>query len=273
MQESLLAKILIQEKIREKCRINPTGLERYGRKVYSQTDEDGILEEIMRRIDANPNESTFIEIGVGGGTENNTAKLLGEGCKGIWIEGSKKKFEDCKKLTQNYIKTKRLKLIQAMVNEEHSIQLEKIIKDFLKTIEPTVLSIDIDGPDHIVVNALLKDTCIRPKIIIVEYNGRLNPDCEMVDDYTNASRKNIKNYMLYGSGASLGLWTKILTEYQLVACGILGINAFFVKKDEAKNKFENTPKELIFNHFDPMPWMAGGYTQTHGYPSEYSCYE
>tara|TARA_Y100001933_G_C18895735_1_gene520306 strand:- start:550 stop:1032 length:483 start_codon:yes stop_codon:yes gene_type:complete len=159
-----------------------------------------------------------------------------------------------------------------MVDENNAIQLGGVIKDFLHTEEPTIFSIDIDGPDHIVMDTILKRTSIKPKVIVAEYNGRLNPTSIMVDDYTHIKRKDIKNHMLYGSGASLGLWTKLLSDYQLVACGILGINAFFVRKQELNGKFETTTTEILFNHFDPMPWMAGGYKQMHGYPSEYSLY-
>ena len=63
-------------------------LERHGRKVWSQNDEDGILEEIFRRIGAGrPGQaSTFVEFGVSDGRECNTLKLLVEGWRGLWME-------------------------------------------------------------------------------------------------------------------------------------------------------------------------------------------
>ena len=55
-------------------------LERHGRKVWSQNDEDGILEEIFRRIGtASRGGGTFVEFGVSHGRECNTLKLLVEG--------------------------------------------------------------------------------------------------------------------------------------------------------------------------------------------------
>src|ERR1700758_747686 len=65
---------------------NETRLERYGFKVYSQCDEDGIIQEIFNRIGLT--SSTFVEFGVGNGLENNTLKLLLEGWSGLWIEGN-----------------------------------------------------------------------------------------------------------------------------------------------------------------------------------------
>jgi hypothetical protein len=69
------------EKYREGNRLEP-----YGFKVYSQCDEDGIIQEIFNRIGLK--SRTFIEFGVGNGLENNTLKLLLEGWSGLWIEGN-----------------------------------------------------------------------------------------------------------------------------------------------------------------------------------------
>src|ERR1041384_5411568 len=63
---------------------NDKRLERYGFKVYSQNDEDGITQEIFSRIGTT--SKTFVEFGVGNGLENNTLTLLLKGCNGRWIE-------------------------------------------------------------------------------------------------------------------------------------------------------------------------------------------
>ena len=65
---------------------DPKRLLRYGFKVYSQADEDGIIQEIFRRIGTT--NRTFIEFGVETGVECNTVKLLLEGWRGLWIDGS-----------------------------------------------------------------------------------------------------------------------------------------------------------------------------------------
>ena len=52
--------------------INP--LNRFGLKCFSQTDEDGITLEILRRIKS-LGKGVFAEFGVGDGTENNTLIL------------------------------------------------------------------------------------------------------------------------------------------------------------------------------------------------------
>src|SRR5579871_5719441 len=64
----------------------PKRLLRHGFKVYSQHDEDGIIQEIFRRIGAT--SRSFVEFGVETGVECNTAKLLVDGWRGLWIEAN-----------------------------------------------------------------------------------------------------------------------------------------------------------------------------------------
>src|SRR5438093_8718133 len=66
--------------------IDPRRLLVHGAQYWSQNFEDGMIAEIFRRI--GPGSRTFVEIGVGDGTENNTAALLAAGWRGWWIEAS-----------------------------------------------------------------------------------------------------------------------------------------------------------------------------------------
>ena len=72
-------------RVREEIRRDmPDNLLLKGYKVYSQTDEDGIIAAIFDRIGGG---RTFIEIGSGNGTENNTHALLLKGWRGVWVDG------------------------------------------------------------------------------------------------------------------------------------------------------------------------------------------
>ena len=68
----------------------------YGFKVYSQSDEDGIINEIFKRIGTT--NKRFLEFGVNS-TDNNTTFLLLNGWTGVWFDASskviriKKKYE------------------------------------------------------------------------------------------------------------------------------------------------------------------------------------
>jgi hypothetical protein len=84
--QALIAKIAITEHI-ARLQADYRGslrLEGFGFKVYSQCDEDGIIQEIFRRIGTD--NRRFIEIGCGDGSENCTAYLLHQGWSGLWID-------------------------------------------------------------------------------------------------------------------------------------------------------------------------------------------
>ena len=53
---------------------DPKRLLGYGYKVFSESDEDGLITEIFRRIGVE--SRTFFEFGVGDGLANNTLNLL-----------------------------------------------------------------------------------------------------------------------------------------------------------------------------------------------------
>jgi len=79
-------------------------LEPFGFKVYSQGDEDGIIEEICRRLKMTL--GTFFEIGVENGLECNSLYLIHRGWKGCWIEGNQNYCDfNPKKKCINYSKT------------------------------------------------------------------------------------------------------------------------------------------------------------------------
>ena len=63
----------------------PSSLIQYGFSVYSQNDEDGIIQHIFDKLEIQ--HSNFIEFGVGI-TENNTLYLLTKGSKGVWVDGN-----------------------------------------------------------------------------------------------------------------------------------------------------------------------------------------
>jgi hypothetical protein len=59
-------------------------LHRYEHQVCSQNGEDGVIAEIFRRI--GEGTRSFVEVGIGDGTENNTAFLHSLGWTGAWID-------------------------------------------------------------------------------------------------------------------------------------------------------------------------------------------
>ena len=128
---------------------------RFGSKVYSQNDEDGIIREIFSRIGTS--NKTFVEFGVGDGMENNTVALLFENWKGLWIDYSKQSIKTINCNLKNIIENGQLKIIEAMITKDN---INQLISDNIDYREIDLLSIDIDGNDYHVLNAI---TCINPR--------------------------------------------------------------------------------------------------------------
>ncbi|MCM1541811.1 MAG: hypothetical protein NC121_11170 [Blautia sp.] len=105
---------------------DPVFLERYGYKVYSQNDEDGIIEEIFNRI--GEKYRTFVEFGVQNGLECNSHFLLHKGWKGIWIEGGKRYCKEIRDLFNGLIENKRLLVKNAFINKDN---IDRLILDGL----------------------------------------------------------------------------------------------------------------------------------------------
>ncbi|HMD00134.1 MAG TPA: hypothetical protein VKH37_08265, partial [Ferruginibacter sp.] len=130
----------------------PDNIALLGYKVYSQTDEDGIIEAIFKRI---PNDKRFVEIGIQTGIECNTINLLLNGWKGTWIEGSSKY---CRKIAadlKGISFPNKLNVVNAFVDKENIIGLFKTANDFFNSTEIDFFSLDIDGNDYHIMEVLL----------------------------------------------------------------------------------------------------------------------
>lgn len=222
---------LVNNEIEERKK-NPLYLESYGYKVYSQNDEDGIIEEIFNRIGVT--NKIFVEFGLQDGLESNTHFLLHKGWKGLWIEGSEKY---CREIAQKFnrpISNGRLVIKNAFINKDNidGLITDNLPLDIKNDNVIDLLSIDIDGNDYYVWNAI---KCVSPRVVVIEYNSKFPANFEWIMEYDAEHIWNGDDEQ----GASLKA-LQLLGEklgYQLVGTSINGINAFFVKKDLAADKF------------------------------------
>jgi hypothetical protein len=227
---------------------------KYGYKVYSQGDEDGIISEILRRI--NISRGYFVEFGVGDGLENNTAYLLLKGWKGAWIEGNKKYCQNIIRKFKSQINEGTLTLTHSYINKENIIEL---FKDVNIPLEFELLSIDVDGNDYWIWEKL-RD--YKPKIVILEYNATFRPDCKWIMKYNPQHVWRNTNYF----GASLKAFEVlgIKKGYKLVGCSFSGMNAFFVREDLIADKFASPFSAE--NHYEPPRYFINFYS---GQPAEF----
>ena len=210
----------------------------YGFKVFSQLDEDGILNEIFKRIETT--NKKFLEFGVNR-SNNNTTFLLLNGWTGGWLEASNSQVIRIKKKYEVLLKKNKLRIYKKKITAEN---INKIIKsiNFKGVID--LLSIDIDGNEVYLLNKLSQ---IKPRVIIVEYNAKFPPPIRKCIKY---DPKFIWKYDDYINASLQLLVDNLKKEYALVGCNISGINAFFIKKELLKNKFpKNTSAKFHFQEF------------------------
>ena len=235
---------------------DPKRLLRYGFKTYSQSDEDGIIQEIFNRVGTS--NRTFVEFGVESGVECNSVKLLVEGWRGLWLEGSATRIEQIRKNFQTFLDERRLAVSEAFVAAEN---INALLDQGGVTGEIDFLSIDIDNNDYWVWKAI---TVIQPRVVAIEYNAALRPPLSLVIPYDPARRWDGSNYF----GASLEALVRLghSKGYRIVACNFSGANAFFVRDDIAGNHFLDpaTAEE----HYEPPRYffsmLKGGHAPRPG---------
>jgi len=236
---------------------DPLHLDRFGYKVYSQNDEDGIIQEIFNRIGVT--NKTFVEFGVQNGLESNCHYLLFNGWNGLWIEGSKKYFKKLQKCFKKPLSTKQLTAINAFITTDN---INKLIgEDGNINGEIDLLSIDIDGNDYWIWE---KINCINPRVVVIEYNAKFPPPCQWIMEYN--PKHIFDDSDKHGASLkSLELLGKQL-GYTLVGTNRNGVNAFFVKKELTKGLFaEPATAENLYHAWD----SGNGYINSGHYTKEY----
>jgi hypothetical protein len=224
---------------------DPKRLLRYGFKVYSQCEEDGIIQEIFKRIGVT--NRTFVEFGVQIGIECNTAKLLIEGWNGLWLEGRKSFVKKIQTSHQSFIEKRHLTVHQAFVSAEN---INSLIEKGGLSGEIDLLSIDIDNNDYWVWKAI---SVINPRLVVIEYNATLAPPLSLVVPYDPGREATWTNYF----GASLEALVRLGRSkgYRLVGCNFSGSNAFFVRNDLAGDLFLDPP--TAEEHYEPPRYFFG----------------
>jgi hypothetical protein len=207
---------------------------------FSQNGEDGIL-DVLRNNLCRSNKY-FIEIGSADGIDNNSAWLvIVAKYKGIMIDGNLTLINRAKRMVSQY--SLGLKCIHMFVNKESA----KEILNQSQFSDPDILSLDIDGNDYYIANALF-DIGFRPKIFVVEYNSVFGP----VDSKTIPYKDNFVFTEAHSSnlyyGVSITAWRKFFQEkgYKFVTVDNNGVNAFFVDPVHFEDKFLSNIASIDF---------------------------
>lgn len=219
---------------------------------FSWLDEEIVLEKLLKDLsNKNTIETIYVDIGAGNGAMmSNTAKLAKNGWRGLDLEASKKSAEEFAKIYTDYplIKFHLGKVTPLNVNQ--LLEAYSIPKDF------GVLSLDIDGYDYFVLEALLHK--YRPSIIITEINEKIPPPLEFTVLFDEMYSWECNHFY----GQSICKLKKLCDEHNYAIVHLEYNNAFLIPMDiyegkslsaqEAYSKgYKNRSKRVEF-----FPWNS-----------------
>ena len=215
--------------------------------IFSQFGEDGIIQEILRRIGDTP--GICVEFGAWDGVlVANTANLWANyGWEAVLIEPEMEKFSTLKKITAEY----KCVCIPEFVTPIGDHSLENILKRHnVSHSKIKLLSIDIDGNEYHIFNELNE---LKPPVVILEYNPTIPPNILMIS----------KEDAFFGSSAKALCSLAEQKGYILVA--MTKTNCFFVDKKLASSfsDVSTSYNEL----FDPscLTYLITGYKGSYAY--------
>jgi len=241
-------------------------LKEVGFKVYSQTDEDGILLFIFSIIGIT--NKKCVEICAGDGMECNTANLIiNHGWSGLLFDGNPelvgrgKAFYGSNKAT--YVDPPAFICSWIKRDTINGLLEENGFKG-----EIDLLSLDLDGVDYWIWDAL---EIITPRVVVLEYQDIIGPEKSLAvpyaDDfnaYVYPTTEGAPNFC----GASLAAFVKLGRRkgYRFVGCNRSGYNAFFVRNGVAEHQIPEIPIADCF-HIPKVVWgMKHRWPTVSGHP-------
>lgn len=232
-------------------------LKLFEKNIQSQFGEDGVIEEIFKRIGTT--NKVCVEFGAWDGIHLSNAWNLwhNEGWQVLLIEGDKTKYELLVSNTKDF---KNVHPFLAYVTPEGENSLDAIFKKLKYPKDIDMLSIDIDGDDYYIFENLKQFT---PRLILVEYNPTIPPEIEIKQEkgeYFGSSALSLLN-LSHAKGYKLAHMTDT--------------NMFFVIESEfiklgfdeplLSNFFINKHLTYLISSYDGKTFLAG--------PATYSQFE
>lgn len=234
---------------------DPPRLELSGFKVFSMHGQDGILQEIFRRIGVT--DRRFVEFGAQDGMQCNARLLLWTGWSGLWMEADARASIRLRETYRPTLDDGRLAFAEAFVTAEN---INQLLRDNGATGEIDLLVIDVDGNDIHLFEAI---DAISPRVVCIEYNASFPPPIDFVQPYDPA---RIWDKTL-NFGASLTAMQRVFSAkgYQLVGTDIGGADAFFVREDLLAGRF-HAPGDAATLFNPPRYALGPGFPTGHKPP-------
>jgi hypothetical protein len=212
-----------------------TKFQRVGFKVFSQWDEDGIIQYLINKVPIE--HETFIEFGVENYEESNTRFLMvNNHWQGMVLDGCRADIDWIRKDRMYWQYDLQAKT--AWITREN---IDALLCESGFPRDVGLLSVDIDGNDYWIWEAIQS---IRPRIVIVEYNSvfKLAPVAVPYRDDFNRTLAHHSN-LYYGSSLAALHFLAKKKGYIMVGSNSWGHNAFFIRSDIAGEFRSLDPEE------------------------------
>ena len=196
-------------------------------KVFSQFGEDGILQYLVRETKLAKPLNSFVEFGVETYQEANTRfLLLNDNWRGMVIDGSAKNIAQMK--SSRIFWRHNLTAVAAFIDRDN---INRLIKDAGFSGEIGILSVDIDGNDYWVWEAI---DVVNPVIVVAEYNSVFGGDRAVTVPYDPSFVRAKAHHSNLYWGCSIKALELLGNRkgYALVGSNSAGNNVFFVRKDQ-----------------------------------------
>ncbi|MEO6655703.1 MAG: hypothetical protein ABIO36_06430 [Pyrinomonadaceae bacterium] len=141
---------------------------------FSNFGEQQIIDKYVESLKIN--SRTAVDIGAGDGIRSsNTFHLFSDGWKGVGIEVDEAKYERLKKTYSSFAGVAASNEMISPGNASDVLTTYSVERDF------GILSLDIDGNDYWVLDAILSN--YRPQLIISEYNEKIPPPIKFTVEF------------------------------------------------------------------------------------------
>jgi hypothetical protein len=195
--------------------------EKYSHNVYSQNGEDGIIDELLKKLEID--NGWVCEFGAWDGILfSNTFNLVEKNFKAVFIEADNNNYKDLLKTVEKY---PNIIPINAFVDySDTDNSLDNLLGKTKIPINFDVLSIDVDSYDYQIWKSFKK---YRPKIVVIEVNSGSHVDFNNLEHIHTPTKYQ---------GTALAPMVNLGLEkgYSFVCHGG---NAIFIEDDFLKSRF------------------------------------
>lgn len=144
---------------------------------FSNFGEQEIIDKYVRTLNLTDHNRTFVDIGAGDGIrKSNSFDLLRNGWNVLGVECDARAFANLAAVYRFYPNGLACR---CQVTPENAVDL---LNTFRVEKDLAILSLDIDGYDYWVLDALL--SAFRPRLVISEYNEKIPPPVKFVVNYS-----------------------------------------------------------------------------------------